>query len=256
MASKEHTGREELNRQLLNHEFCYDSEFLERYNQAKTVARHYCTAENAVAVLSNMPLGTSYICYGRLGERLGLGHATEEVASIWEKKLMERIHPDDMVEKIAWELQFLSFVNQQPAHQKSDFYLQHFMRMHDARGLVLTVRHRIFYLDYDARGNVRLTLCLYTAAGQHGGASGIVCSLDDTLANHSSINMQALLTAREREILELTGQGKASKQIAELLHISVNTVNNHKQHIMRKLLCQNTAETIAVAGKLGLLGAK
>ena len=130
------------------------------------------------------------------------------------------------------------------------------MRMHDARGLVLTVRHRIFYLDYDARGNVRLTLCLYTAAGQHGGASGIVCSLDDTLANHSSINMQALLTAREREILELTGQGKASKQIAELLHISVNTVNNHKQHIMRKLLCQNTAETIAVAGKLGLLGAK
>ena len=111
MASKEHTGREELNRQLLNHEFCYDSEFLERYNQAKTVARHYCTAENAVAVLSNMPLGTSYICYGRLGERLGLGHATEEVASIWEKKLMERIHPDDMVEKIAWELQFLSFVS-------------------------------------------------------------------------------------------------------------------------------------------------
>lgn len=120
MASKQKTEREELNRQLLNHEFSCDNEFFALYNNAKTVARHYCVAENAVAVLSNMPLATSYICYGRLGERLGLGNATEEVESIWEKKLMDRIHPDDMVEKIAWELQFLSFVNEQPAEQKSD----------------------------------------------------------------------------------------------------------------------------------------
>ena len=256
MASKQKTEREELNRQLLNHEFSCDNEFFALYNNAKTVARHYCVAENAVAVLSNMPLATSYICYGRLGERLGLGNAAEEVESIWEKKLMDRIHPDDMVEKIAWELQFLSFVNEQPAEQKSDYYLQHFIRMRDAQGFVLNVRHRIFYLEHDARGNVRITLCLYTAAHQHSGASGIVCSLDDTLVSHSSINIQTLLTAREREILELTGQGKASKQIAELLHISINTVNNHRQHIMRKLLCQNTAEAIAVAGKLGLLGTR
>ena len=94
-------------------------------------------AENAIAVLSNMPLDTSYICYGHLGERLGLGNGTEEVVSIWEKKLMELIHPDDVAEKIAWELQFLSFISQLPVDERSDYYLQHFMRMRGGGGMSL-----------------------------------------------------------------------------------------------------------------------
>lgn len=247
---------EELNKQLLNHEFTSDKEFLKMYNEAKIVARHYCMAENTIAVLSSMPLNISYICYGHLGEKLGLGNGIEEVVSIWEKKLMDCIHPDDVAEKIAWELQFLSFMNQIPADGKSDYYLQHFMRMRDEQGNDLMVRHRILYLDYDAEGNVLLTLCLYSVAGQNAGVTGIVHSLDDTLVSSPSISMQRLLSVREREVLEQISSGKASKQIAETLNISTNTVNNHRQNIIRKLHCQNTAEAVVVAGKLGILNAK
>lgn len=248
--------REELNEQLLNHEFTADKEFLQKYNEAKIVARHYCMAENTIAVLSNMPLDTSYICYGQLGERLGLGNGTEEMVSIWEKKLMDCIHPEDVAEKIAWELQFLSFMSQVPVEEKSDYYLQHFMRMRDLQGNDLAVRHRILYLDYDAAGNVLLSLCLYSVAGQNAGATGIIHSLDDTLVSNPSANIQGILSVREREILEKISRGKASKQIADKLHISVNTVNNHRQRIIRKLHCQNTAEAVVVAGKLGILAAK
>lgn len=247
---------EQLNNQLLNHTFTSDKEFLERYNKAKIVARHYCMAENAIAVLSNMPLDTSYICYGHLGERLGLGNGAEEVVSIWEQKLMRLIHPDDVAEKIAWELQFLSFISQLPVDERSDYYLQHFMRMRGRGGDVLTVRHRIFYLDYDADGNVLLTLCLYSVVGQNAGVAGIVHSLDDTLANNPSVGLQGLLSVRERGILELVSSGKASKQIADLLNISTNTVNNHRQSILHKLHCHNTAEAVVVAGKLGILSSK
>lgn len=246
----------ELNQQLLNHEFSCDEAFIERYNEAKMVARHYCKAENAVAVLSNMPFDTSYICYGHLGEMLGLGDGVEEVASIWEKKLMDHIHPDDMTDKMAWELQFLSLMSQLPPEKRSDYYLQHFLRMRDGEGNLLTIRHRIFYLDFDSVGNVRLTLCLYTVAGQHTGEAGIIHSLDDTRLSQSSVSMQGLLSNREREILEQISSGKASKQIAETLNISASTVNNHRQNIIRKLHCRNTAEAIVVASKLGILGAK
>ena len=162
---------EELNNRLLNHDFNYTDVFAERYKDAKVVARHYCLAENAIAVLSNMPFDTSYICYGHLGAKLGIGDGSEEVESIWENKLLEHIHPDDVAEKIAWELQYLSFVNQRPAEQKSDYYLQHFVRMRDANGNYLTIRHRIYYLDFDLAGNMRLTLCLYSAAGQNAGVT-------------------------------------------------------------------------------------
>lgn len=256
MALKRETKDKELNRQLLNHEFNCDEEFIAHYNEAKIVARHYCMAENTVAVLSNIPFNTSYICYGYLGEKLGLGNGTEEVTSIWEKKLMDRIHPDDVAEKIAWELQFLSFMSQLPKDRKFDYYLQQFMRMRDAQGKDLTIRHRILYLDHDAGGNVRLTLCLYSVAGQNAGVTGIIHSLDDTLVNTPSVSMQGFLSVREREILGQISSGKASKQIADALNISTNTVNNHRQNIIRKLHCQNTTEAIVVASKLGILSSK
>ena len=249
-------NQNELNDRLLNHEFNCESYFATRYNTAKRVAEHYAMAENAIAVLSNMPYAVSYICYGRLGEKLGVGEGKEEVDTIWENQLLAYMHPDDVAEKIAWEWQFLSFQNRVPTEERSNYYLQHFLRMRDRLGYYHIIRHRIYYLDYDAIGNVRLSLCLYTVADQNGGVTGIIHSLDDRVVDDTHVNMQGLLSKREQEILGLLSLGKASKMIAEQLCISVNTVNNHRQHIISKLHCQNTAEAIVVAGKLGLLKQK
>lgn len=41
-------------------------------------------------------------------------------------------------------------------------------------------------------------------------------------------------TERELEVIKLTAQGLKAKDIAEQLHISLSTVNNHKQNIQRK----------------------
>ncbi len=43
------------------------------------------------------------------------------------------------------------------------------------------------------------------------------------------------LTDRELEVLQLIGQGKATRHIAELLHVSVRTVDAHRAHIKDKL---------------------
>ena len=94
-------------------------------------------------------------------------------------------------------------------------------------------------------------------AGQNAGATGIIHSLDDTLIDDSVVSVrERLLSGREREILRQISSGKPSKQIAYELNISINTVNNHRQNIIRKLRCKNTAEAIVVAGKLQILNAK
>lgn len=63
----------------------------------------------------------------------------------------------------------------------------------------------------------------------------------------------AQLSARELEILRLLAQGESSKTASEQLHISRTTVNNHVQHILRKLGAHNRLEAIRRAEHAGLI---
>jgi two-component system response regulator NreC len=56
-----------------------------------------------------------------------------------------------------------------------------------------------------------------------------------------------LLTDREREILQLLAEGKANKEVANLLNISPTTVETHRGHILRKLSLHGTADLILYA---------
>ena len=63
----------------------------------------------------------------------------------------------------------------------------------------------------------------------------------------------AELTTRELEILRLLAHGESSKSIGTRLHISRTTVNNHVQHILRKLGAHNRLEAIRRAEHAGLI---
>ncbi|MBL0745821.1 response regulator transcription factor [Chryseolinea lacunae] len=55
------------------------------------------------------------------------------------------------------------------------------------------------------------------------------------------------LSKREEEVLVLIAEGKTLKQIAEMLFISVKTVETHKMHIQDKLGLNNTAQLVMYA---------
>lgn len=61
------------------------------------------------------------------------------------------------------------------------------------------------------------------------------------------------LSEREREILSLIAKGYANKEIAELLVISVKTVETHKSNVMEKLGLRTRPELVQYALKKGLL---
>jgi DNA-binding NarL/FixJ family response regulator len=62
----------------------------------------------------------------------------------------------------------------------------------------------------------------------------------------------AALTAREREVLQLLAEGKATKQAAACLHVSVKTVETHRRSIMTKLDIHSVAELTKYAIREGL----
>jgi two-component system response regulator NreC len=61
-----------------------------------------------------------------------------------------------------------------------------------------------------------------------------------------------LLTPREREVLQLLAEGKSSKEIADILNISVSTVDTHRQRVMEKLDLHSVAELTKYAIREGL----
>jgi DNA-binding NarL/FixJ family response regulator len=63
-----------------------------------------------------------------------------------------------------------------------------------------------------------------------------------------------LLTAREREILQLVAEGRANKEVAERLHLSLNTVETHRKNIAEKLNVHGPADLILYAVRKGIVG--
>ena len=64
---------------------------------------------------------------------------------------------------------------------------------------------------------------------------------------------QPTLTGREIEVLELVAQGNTSRQIAELLFISANTVRNHIRNILDKLGLHSRSEAVLYAAREDLI---
>ncbi|CAN5227844.1 hypothetical protein BH09BAC5_BH09BAC5_01410 [soil metagenome] len=62
-----------------------------------------------------------------------------------------------------------------------------------------------------------------------------------------------LLSEREKSVLGFMAEGFSSKMLAEKLKISINTVHNHRQNILKKTNTQNVAQLIAFAVKNGLI---
>jgi len=62
-----------------------------------------------------------------------------------------------------------------------------------------------------------------------------------------------LLTPREREILQMLAEGKTNKEVANVLHLSVHTVDAHRGNILQKLNLHGVPEMILYAVRKGII---
>jgi two-component system, NarL family, response regulator NreC len=62
-----------------------------------------------------------------------------------------------------------------------------------------------------------------------------------------------LLTNREREILQLLAEGRTNKEVANMLNLSLYTVETHRMHILQKLNLHSVPELILYAVRKGII---
>lgn len=166
------------------------------------------------------------------------------------------IHPDDWMELHRNGIACLRFLLDNPA-LAPDVKLVNGYRV-NVDGKWTAVIEQFQILEFDARGNIWLSLSMLDIAPEGEATPGVRSRLFNYRTGESLSIPRAdmenpVLSAREREILGLIGQGKLSKEIAEELFISVHTVNTHRQRILEKLRVGNSMEAVRYARMYGLL---
>lgn len=73
------------------------------------------------------------------------------------------------------------------------------------------------------------------------------------LRDKDEVDSYELLSPREREILQLIAEGKSNKDIANLLNLSLYTVETHRGNILQKLNLHSVAELILYAVRKGVI---
>lgn len=99
-----------------------------------------------------------------------------------------------------------------------------------------------------------LALCLYTPlAFDIPAKCMIINSIDGHVTELEEYNNEKILSVREKQVLKLIDKGLMSKDIAEMLSISIYTVNRHRQEILGKLQVKNSIEACRIAKDLKLI---
>ena len=221
------------------------------------IVMHYaeCIAiiEKAIVVVSDLKDGWSRIFHGGFSDTLGLeGVATE--ASIWEKEILERMSPAEQEEKYLAELRFFNFLRHIPRSKRDSYYLATHLRMTGRTGNIADVLHRMHYWYEDGSDAIRFGICIYGPMSfSLPSKSVVIDSLTGRWQELSSKCDDTILSIREKQVLALIDKGLLSREIAQRLCISKNTVSRHRQEILAKLQVRNSTEACRKAKLLGII---
>ena len=249
------TIQSDLNEKLLQQEFSTVFDSKNRHlKKCQEMARNFVELENGIAVLSDLQNNKSYVYSGKLADELAIfqGKDIQEIESIWEEELFAKLNAEDVLQKHLLELQFFQLIKMIPFEAHKDYCVVSRLRIADNL-IQKAILHKMFYFTNANDKNVELALCLYhfdflNSSLHHG---MIINTANGSVTHQTEAGNSAFLSVREKEILKMIQDGKRSKEIAELLFISINTVNRHRQNILEKLRVGNMTEACAMATKLG-----
>lgn len=235
-----------------------DSEIVESF---KKMVENLVRVNGACSVITDASCDKCYLFANRVGVLIGLADEApiyRAIDSSDEDIIYNRLHPEDLVEKRMLEYEFFKFVDALPGEEKVDYKATSRIRISNREGDFIVIDNSVQILKPSPAGKIWLILCCYDLSSDqsyHGSINPRIINnhSGEVLELSLSDKKNRILTEREKEILQLIKAGKPSKQIADMLSISIHTVNRHRQNIIEKLSVGNSVEAIMAATSMKLL---
>lgn len=182
-----------------------------------------------------------------------LGYEPEE---LYLEKLISLIHPNDHPWFLNFENKVVSFFNTLSLDQIPNYKVSYDYRIKKKNGDYIRILQQVVTIDYSYEHGILKTFGVHTDISHIKQSGNPVLSFIGLNGEPSFINVNSekvfptpseYLSNRETEILSMLMGGKTSKQIAEELFISIETVSTHRKNILKKSNTKNTGNLIAKA---------
>jgi len=188
------------------------------------------------------------------------GFAESLVQAIDLETHYERIHPDDLAFVLETDNLLYEFFSEMSFEERRNYKLVYDFRTRNSDDIYMRYMHQSIPLEQDKNGRTWLNLvishcimgCTVNVKSQRRlinmktGKLHLFNELDGEDAGFT-------LTKREREVLVLISQGYDSYNIAHKMEISINTVNNHRQHILQKTRTENATQAVLYCRRIGVV---
>ena len=194
-----------------------------------------------------------------------LGWDIDEAHKQGNDYMDSRLHPEDALVLTKAGTYFikmgLELAKTEPEAVKNYKFIADYRTKNKSGNYIRVIeQHKV--LENDSNGNPWLSLSVMDLSPDTDIVSQSNCRLLNTITgeifefpkDYPDYMANPKLSGREKEILGLIAIGHASKEIADKLFISVNTVNTHRQRIIEKLDVSNTTEAVSYASRLGIIG--
>ena len=174
--------------------------------------------------------------------------------------LLNQVHPDDRPWFLNHENKARDFLAELPVDKLTKYKMRHDFRVRKKDGSYVRLLSQAMVFEHDENGLIMRTLGVFTDITHlkpEGkpmlsfiGLEGEPSYIDVDVKEVFTVSKE-YLSKREKQILLLIIEGKLSKEISEILHISKQTVDSHRNNMLAKTKLKNTSELIAKAIKQG-----
>jgi DNA-binding CsgD family transcriptional regulator len=170
-------------------------------------------------------------------------------------------HPDDLKQTLSFISKAFEMLFNMGVQDRHNYNISIYTRIKNSEGNFVWNSIQYPALYFDENGNFLYGMVLYTNINHlmKPDAEPFLTILDSTNKHKQiftcyspenpfgSLKPYPSLSKREREVITLLSQGKASKQISDILGISKSTVDNHRQRLLKKFGVNSSAELITKA---------
>lgn len=253
--------RKELNemysRQELHNELLSELVLNEQLRNARALAE----LNGCSVVVTDISSDKSFFFSGKISSYMGLSNEqrrVETLPSSDEDFLYARMHPEDLVDLRMLEYEFFRQVDQAPKENKLDYHAYATVRMSLSETKYVRIYKGTKVMRLSPAGKLWLMLCTYSLnpyyrAGEDTDPVIVNMRTGEVIPYSFNKKRQQILSEREKQVLRLIKAGKLSKEIADFLGISINTVSRHRQKILEKLSVDNSIEAVNAAERMRLL---
>ncbi len=192
--------------------------------------------------------------------------STSEFSQMNQSLLHAATYPEDTHKVLTFSRLWVDFYEKYGYRAMRDFSMSLIFRMMNAKREFYWIMVQYPDALFDDHGKMVYSLVLVTDIShiRHDGVAmmNVVNHKDHTsrqflcmgedVSSHMEITLPSL-TRREEEILRLLAKGHGSKQIASLLHLSVKTVDNHRQNMLHKTGSSSSSELVGLCIRTGII---